>query len=123
MNEIKLSKVEILLLKAALRSTDGIFIGGITTKLGIAMSEAVAGFRSLRKLGFLKQQGSALHLTSRGRGWIMANQNLFAFKGDKAWREVPEHYRGNTIRPFEPYAPRLSKLSKAAFGIGQQKDK
>ena len=123
MSELELTKVEVVLLKTALRSSDGIFVGGITAKMGISMSDAVSAFRNLRRNGFLKQRGSALYLTSRGRGWIMENQGLFAFTGEKNWRAVPDHFTSNTIRPFEPYAPRLSKLSKRAFDVGLDKDK
>lgn len=121
MSKIKLSSVEVVLLKAALRASDGIFVGGITARLGISMSDAVSAFRSLRRHGFLKQRGASLHLTSRGRGWIMENQSLFAFTGEKNWRQVPSNFKSNKMRPFEPYAPRISKLSRAAFHIGQAK--
>jgi hypothetical protein len=118
MSTITLSRIKITLLKRALKSTDGIFVGEITAKMGISIKDAVAAFRTLRRLGFLKQQSSALRLTSKGRSWIMENQNMFAFTGEKTWRRVPDHYRSNTIRPVEPYAPRLTKLSKKAFGVG-----
>lgn len=122
MSEIRLSKVEVVLLKRALRSPDGIFVGGITAKMGISMSDAVAAFRSLRRHGFLKQRGASLHLTSRGRGWIMENQSLFAFTGEKNWRLVPDRFKSNRIRPFEPYAPRTSKLSRTAFDVAGVED-
>ncbi|UYV36569.1 hypothetical protein N4R57_16410 [Rhodobacteraceae bacterium D3-12] len=50
----------------------------------------------------------------------MENQHLFAFDGKRSWRDVPEHFLANTVAPFEPYAPKISKLSKAKFGVGDE---
>lgn len=113
-----LSKVEIILMQRAFKAPDGIFIGGITSSLGISVRDAADAFRNLRGHGFLEVDNSVLKLTSQGRKWIFDNQNLFAFSGEKSWREVPEDFKSNVIGPFEPYAPRLSKIPKAVLKSG-----
>lgn len=115
---MELSKVEIILMQRALKATDGIFVGGITSQLGISVRDAADAFRSLRTQGFLEFDNSVLRLTPEGRKWIFENQKLFVFSGQKTWREVPEEFKSNVIRPFEPYAPRLSKIPKGALKSG-----
>lgn len=112
------SKVELELLRNAFKSSQGVSVGSITSKLGISIKDASIAFRSLRKVGFVREQGGALFITRKGRVWTMAHQNLFAFTGEATWRKVPEEFWADRMQPFEPYAPRISKLSKAHFGLG-----
>jgi len=113
--------IELELLQKAFRNPSGISIGTITSKMGISIRDASFAFRNLRKQGFLREQGGTLLLTKRGRSWIMQNQHLFAFSGVKEWRTVPEEFLADRIQPFEPYAPLISKLNKAHFGLGGRK--
>ncbi len=118
MTDIKISKAEAVLLAQALRRPRGMYVGEVTTKLGISIRDAASAFRSLRKYGFLRESKSMLFLTQRGRSWIMNNQELFMFAGRKHWREVPDRFRSTSIRPFQPYAPRISRLSNTKFVVG-----
>lgn len=118
----ELSNTEVALLKLSLRDKNGIFIGRISTKLGIPLSDIVNAFRTLQLRGFLKQDGPVLRLTTDGRAWIMQNQSMFAFSGKRHWRDVPDDFKSNRVEPFKPYVPRTSKLSKPMFGIGQKRD-
>jgi hypothetical protein len=122
MNTENLTKVELVLMERALRSPDGIFVAQVTLSLGISVRDASSAFKNLRNRGFLTIKGSTLHLTSKGRGWIMANQRMFAFSGEKSWRIVPERFEASQINPFDPYAPRVSKLSNRSFPIGGKGD-
>lgn len=112
------TQTELILLRAAIRQKDGIFIGAITSKYGISIRDAAQAFRSLRKRGFLKEQESNLVLTTDGRSWVMENQNQFSFSGIKSWREVPEEFRSTKIKPYQPYAPKVWKLSTKKFDVG-----
>lgn len=116
-----LNNVEIELLRRAFKSHDGVFIGGITSTMGISIKDASIAFRNLRRFGLLRERGGSLLLTSRGRSWVMEHQNLFAFSREKKWREVPKHFEANSVQPYEPYAPRISKLDKRYFGLGSFK--
>lgn len=109
-------------MERALQSPDGIFVAQITLSLGISVSDVSSAFKKLRNRGFLTIKGSTLVLTSKGRGWIMANQRMFAFSGEKSWRSVPERFESSKIEPYQPYAPRVSKLSKGTFPIGGKGD-
>ncbi|MEP6018227.1 MAG: hypothetical protein ABJ251_07060 [Paracoccaceae bacterium] len=122
MKNEKLSRVEQVLMKRALNAPDGIYVAEITTNLGISVRDVSIAFKSLRSRGFFTSKGSTLVLTSKGRGWIMANQEMFAFTGEKQWRDVPERFTSSSILPFQPYAPRISKLSKKRFPIGAPND-
>jgi len=118
MSEYQPGPIELVLLRKAFRTTSGISVGTITTKMGISIRDASRAFRGLRKQGFLREQKGSLILTQRGRAWIMQNQDLFAFSGKKVWREVPQEYVADRIQPFEPYAPRISKLHRGRFSLG-----
>lgn len=115
-------KIQLELLKRALRNPGGISTGEITSKIGISIKDAVYAFRELRKQNFMKEQQSTLRLTRKGRTWIMNNQTLFAFTGKKLWREVPIKYKANHIAAHEPYAPRTSKLDQKYFKLGTKKN-
>ncbi|MFC3614533.1 hypothetical protein ACFORG_12225 [Lutimaribacter marinistellae] len=122
MNNKLLSRVELTLMERALRAPDGIFVAEITRSSGISVRETANAFKNLRGRGFLSSKGSTLVLTSKGRGWIMANQEMFAFSGNKPWRDVPARFKSSQSLPFQPYAPRISKLSRTHFTIGNQED-
>ena len=51
----------------------------------------------------------------------MENQHLFALSGKKTWRDIPQKFISNSIPPFEPYAPRVSRFSRKKFTFGLSK--
>jgi len=118
MRKIALSRVDRELLLLVFRTKDGTTVGDIISKIGISISVAAASFRTLRKAGFVHQRGSLILLSSRGHSWLIQNQAVFGFSGAKKWREVPEEFTADRIKPFEPYAPRLSKLDQTHFKLG-----
>lgn len=109
---MKLSKKELSLLKIIFRSTDGLDIGALTWKHGISINEAFQTFSSLKAKDMVAKSGYTLKLTSQGRNWVMENQSLFAYEGNKEWRSVPKQYLGNRIDVFQPYVPRRSMIDK-----------
>jgi len=109
---MKLPKRELSLLKMVFRSADGLDIGALTWKHGISISEAFQVFSSLKNRRLVTKRGQRLVLTAEGRTWVIENQDLFAFEGEKEWRQVPAHYEANRIEKYEPYAPRRSLIDR-----------
>ncbi|MFY0661348.1 MAG: hypothetical protein JXR15_12710 [Shimia sp.] len=114
----RLSSLELTVLDQARRQEGGVTVSMLTLKVGVSIKEISRAIRNLSKLNLITAKGVSLHLTKAGRLWIQDNQNMFAFRGRKTWREVPERFKGSKISPFEPYAPRVSKLSRRDFGVG-----
>lgn len=110
------------MLSHALKRRDGIDIWNVTRTLGISVRDAAAAFKSLNEKGFLKEHDDALKLTAKGRGWIMQNQSAFAFSGERHWRSVPKSFQAQSIAAYEPYAPRIPRLDKAFFNLGNSKN-
>ncbi|QFP63330.1 hypothetical protein [Brucella anthropi] len=107
-----MTPVELKMLQHIFKASGPIPIGEITLTMGISIKDASSAFRSLKREGLLDAPNGMLALTKAGRDWIMSNQALFAFSNQKNWRTVPEEYVAQKIKPFQPYAPRLSQLSK-----------
>lgn len=118
MSDYKFNKVELLLLRLALQSNSGFSLNKLFLSEGISVSDASSSYRSLSKIEFLKKANYTIQITTLGREWVMKNQNLFGFHGEKHWREVPEKYLANSIFPFQPYIPQTKKLSKRKFVVG-----
>ncbi|SDX68812.1 hypothetical protein SAMN04488041_1125 [Sulfitobacter pontiacus] len=114
----RLSSLELRILDQARRGEGGVTISSLTLKFGVSIKDLSRATRNLTKFNLIAAKGVSLHLTKAGLSWIQANQEMFAFRGKKTWREVPERFKGSKISPFEPYAPRVSKLSQRYFGIG-----
>ena len=116
----KLTKQEALILRLALESGSGLIIGRLTIKYGSSVSEIFKAYTTLSADGFLRMDDGMIVLTPLGRNWINENQNLFAFGGRKPWRDVPSCFRASKIAPFEPYAPRRSRLSGRPQSAGHR---
>lgn len=115
MINLRLTPVDLMLLRECLSKFEGLSIGSITSTLGVAIKDAVESFRRLSQLELLSQKEGMIVLTENGRNWVNANQRLFAFTGERSWRSVPDEYRGNQISAFSPYVPRLSKIPRSFF--------
>ncbi|WP_148291166.1 hypothetical protein [Methylobacterium sp. B1] len=115
----KLTKQEALILRLALESEDGLIVGRLTIKYGSSVREIFQAYSSLNADGLLRMDEGLIVLTTLGRNWINENQHLFAFSGEKTWRQVPPTFQASQIQPFEPYAPRRSRLRHAVKGAGQ----
>lgn len=117
MNE-RLSHLELKVLDQARRQEAGVTVSTLILKFGVSIKEISRAIKNLSRLNLVTAKGISFHLTKVGHSWVQANQNMFAFRGTKTWREVPERFKSSKISPFEPYAPRVSKLSRRDFGVG-----
>lgn len=113
-----LSPTELEILSRAFKRSEGIAIWSLVGRLGIPVRNVATAFRTLQRLGFLIEENDLLRITSKGRGWVMQNQSIFAFSGEKKWRLVPDSFESDSIKAFEPYAPRIRRLDKRTFPVG-----
>lgn len=115
--DLEVDKVDLAILALLRKNPRGISAGALTLKVGIPIRAVVKSFRKLRRFKFARESGSVLHLTRTGRQWINNNQSMFAFSGEKPWREVPSDFKQPQLRPFKPYAPLRSKVSKKILRV------
>lgn len=116
-DEIDIDGIDLALLALLRKKPRGASAGVVTLKIGIPIGRIAKSFRKLRRLRFVRENGAVLFLTKRGRRWILENQSMFAFSGEKDWRKVPEHFKQPQLRPFKPYAPISTKVSRQIFRV------
>ena len=123
MTESDLTSFDKVLISFLMKKRGKAEIWQYLSESGSALGETAASFRRLRELGFLEQKDDTLILTGKGRQFAIDSQEEFVFSGVKSWRVVPERFRCDMIKPFAPYAPKLSKLDRAFFMIERAKDR